>query len=169
MKVFNSKGLSALCSAVKQVKEASDCNTSDVSAMRQDLQELAARLTDVLSEIGECIETLDTEKAYIDVRMAFALPVEGWSVNHNRTDYRYKYILSAAGITDKTRADAVIDSKSIPIVCACEMCPTTETIENGIVFLCNDIPEDTITGQLYLTRGTDNRTAEQNTESGGAI
>lgn len=155
MKILDYTGLQTLSNFVKQIKGSADANASAVSDLRDDLQGLASKLADVLNEVGGCIETLDSEKAYIAVRKSFSLAVSGWVENDNEEDfdYAYKYVLSVQGVSADTRVDAVLDSNSSSIAGQCEMCPTTESGSGTVVFKTRTIPEEALTGQLYITQG----------------
>lgn len=155
MKVVTYDGLATLSEFIKQVKKTSDGNTSDVTSLQHDLQELASQLAAVLTEVGDCIETLDTSKAYIAVRKDFSLAADGWveDTDEDSFEYAYKYVLEVSGVTAEARADAVLDNLSATMAGEYGMAPVTETVENGVVFRCRTIPEDALSGQLYITQG----------------
>lgn len=155
MKVVTYDGLATLSEFIKQVKKTSDGNTSDVTSLQNDLQELASQLAAVLTEVGDCIETLDSSKAYIAVRKDFSLAADGWveDMSEDSFEYAYKYVLEVAGVTAEARADAVLDNNSATMAGEYGMSPVSETVENGVVFRCRTIPEDALSGQLYITQG----------------
>lgn len=155
MKVLDYAGLTTLSAFIKQVKEASDNNVSDVSALRKDLTELSSRLAAVLQEVGDCIENLDQNKAYIAVRKDFSLDAGKWTEDSAGAgaEYPYKYVLTLSGVTAEARADAVLDAGSALMAGVCGMSPVTETVLNGVVFRSRTIPTNALTGQLYLTQG----------------
>lgn len=155
MKVVTYEGLATLSEFIKQVKQTSDGNTSDVASLQNDLQELASQLAAVLAEVGDCIETLDSSKAYIAVRKDFSLPVNGWveDTSEEAIEYGYKCVLTVSGVTSEARADAVLDNLSATLAGDYGMAPVTETVENGVVFRCRTIPEEALSGQLYITQG----------------
>ena len=157
MKVLTYDGLATLSAFIKQVKKTSDGNTSDVTSLQNDLQELASQLAAVLTEVGDCIETLDSSKAYIAVRKDFSLSADGWVENtdddEDSFEFAYKYVLAVSGVTAEARADAVLDNNSATMAGIYGMSPVSETVENGVVFRCRTIPEEALSGQLYITQG----------------
>lgn len=157
MKVVTYEGLATLSEFIKQVKKASDGNTSDVTSLQRDLQELASQLAAVLTEVGDCIETLDSSKAYIAVRKDFSLAADGWAEDAGGVDenMRYKYVFVVSGVTDEARVDAVLDSASATVAGEYGVAPVTESIDGGVVFRCRSIPRTTMTGQLYITQGAE--------------
>lgn len=159
-KVLDENGLATLTAFIKQVKKTSDGNTSDVSDLREDLQELTSQLAAVLSEVGDCIETLDSDKAYIAVRKELSLTVDGWAANtsDDAEVYPFAYTFPVTGLTAETRADAVLDSTSSAIAGLCGMSPTTETVNGGVIFKTRTKPNSVLTGQLYITQGSSGET-----------
>lgn len=152
MKILDYNGLATLSAFIKQIKKTSEGNTSDVSELRDDLQELASQIAAVFSEVGDCIETLDSEKAYIAVRKEFSLATSDWK-KESSGDFAYVYTLALSGISAETRADAVLDNASTELAGICGMAPTTETITDGVIFRSRTVPESAISGQLYITQG----------------
>lgn len=162
MKVVTYDGLATLSEFIKQVKKTSDGNSSDVTSLQNDLQELASQLAAVLTEVGDCIETLDSSKAYIAVRKDFSLATDGWveDTDGDSDGYAYKYVFSVSGVTAEARVDAVLNSASATVAGEYGMAPVTESVENGVVFRCRTIPETALTGQLYITQGADETAAQ---------
>lgn len=152
MKFLDYEGLATLIEFIKQINKASEGNSSDVVELRDDLQELASQIAAVFSEVGDCIETLDSEKAYIAVRKEFSLAVSGWT-EETSGEFEYVYKLAVDGISTETRADAVLDNTSAVLAGISGMAPTTETVANRVVFRSRSIPEGAISGQLYITQG----------------
>lgn len=154
--ILDDTGLAALSEFIKRIKKTSDGNTSDVSELRDDLQELASQLAAVLAEVGDCIETLDSKKAYIAVRKELSLTVDGWAANTSEDagEYPFAYTFPVTGLTAETRADAVLDSTSCTIAGICGMSPTTETVNGGVIFKIRTKPDSVLTGQLYITQGS---------------
>lgn len=165
MKVLDYNGLSTLSAFVKQVKKTSDGNASDVSSLRTDLQELTSRLTDVLAEVGDCIEALDANKAYIAVRKEFSLAADGWVEDTSEAgiEFGYKYVLAISGVTAEARVDAVLDGSSSILAGEYGMAAFTETVEGGVVFRCRSIPDIALSGQLYITQGAAETAAQTTT------
>lgn len=158
MKILDFTGLQLLCQEIKQIREASSSNGGDVSALRDDLKELASQLTAVLSEVGECIDTLDSTKAYIDVKIDTTLAIASWVSDASVASHPYKYTLALGGVTPDTRADLVLNTASAAAAGDCGMSPSCETISGGVVFRSKTVPAVALSGQLYITQGAEETT-----------
>lgn len=164
-KLLDFNGLKTLSAIIKQIRTAADDNSSAVSGLGDDVQELTSQLAAALSEVESCLTELDNVKANIAIRKDLSLAADGWveAEDEDAIEYPYKYALPIADVTENSRADAVLDASSAEIAAYCHMSTTTETVAGSVIFRSRTVPEAAITGQLYITQGAAPATPDEGT------
>lgn len=167
-KITDPGGFAALIESIKSARKTSDAAASGVSGMEADFQGFVENLNKVLKQVNECLVAFDANKANIAVRKAFTIPPSLWEESDDQDvmGYPYKCILSVpdSGIDSESRVDIVLDPDSSEMAGVCGMCPTTDTETDAVIIWCREKPEDTFTGQLYITQGTENPPGESDQE-----
>ena len=144
-------GLTTLTDYVKQVKRTSDANTSDVTTLQNDLQELASQAAGALTEMGSCIEALNARGT---LGGDLTLNPSGWEL---QPDGRFRIFWAVEGCTAQHYPIVSLSNDSEKEASVCGVSRGVETVEGGVYFWANQIPTKSITGTaalIYITSPT---------------
>lgn len=97
-------------------------------------------------------ERLDDLEANSPRGMALTLSAGGWTEDSGDANYPYRYVLAVTGVTEASRADAVLDPASVAAATVCGVCVVTETGEGTVIFKSYEAPGADLTGRLYITK-----------------
>lgn len=90
-------------------------------------------------------------RAYVKPMWQVTIPVEGWTLEAPEdADFPYSLELPYEGVLDTHNAEVTVDKESIQIAAACGICPTMETLHNGLKFWSMAIPEQEILCHMTL-------------------
>lgn len=90
-------------------------------------------------------------KAYIKTMWQVTIPSYGWTMEApENADFPYSIEIEYDGVLDTHNAEVTIDKESIQVGAACGLCPTMETLHNGIKFWSRTIPESEILCHMTL-------------------
>lgn len=95
---------------------------------------------------------LDALEANADKSQALDLTANGWTNDSGSTKYPYQYKLTVEGVTEASRADAVLDEAGEDAAYDCGLCAECETAANAVIFKCRTAPTAAVTGILYIKR-----------------
>ena len=95
---------------------------------------------------------LDALEAGTPKVMALTLASGGWTEDSGDENYPFQYKLTVAGVTDASRADAVLDAGSVALASDCGVCAVSETATNTVIFKSRTAPTADLTGSLYITK-----------------
>lgn len=115
--------------------------TEDGRTAEQRLQEATAHINDLAIH----------STAYIKPMWQVTIPATGW-VQEAPIEYDFPYSieLEYSGVLDTHNAEVTVDRESIQVAAACGLCPTMETMHNGLKFWSRTIPEDEILCHMTL-------------------
>ena len=97
-------------------------------------------------------QRLDALEAGTPKAMDLVLSSNGWTEDAGDANYPFKYTLTVTGVTDASRADAVLDAGSVAIASDCGVCAVSETVTNTVIFKSRTAPTADLTGLLYITK-----------------
>ena len=89
--------------------------------------------------------------AYIKPMWQVTIPATGW-VQESPLEYDFPYSIEFEynGVLDTHNAEVTVDRESIQVAAACGLCPTMETMHNGLKFWSRTIPEAEILCHMTL-------------------
>lgn len=152
-KITDSLGFSTLINYVKQTKQVSDGNTSDISDLRDDIQGLASQTAETFQAVDTALETMDSEKQDLTNEVSATIPVTGWKEDTSVADYPKYYDLTATGITAVDSASVYIAPASIGAAVNCGICPTCETLAGKIRIRSAQVPSSAISVRYWIEKG----------------
>ena len=89
--------------------------------------------------------------AYVKTMWEVTIPATGWVQEAPlEADFPYSIELPYAGTLDTHNAEVTVDYEYIRIAAACGLCPTMETMHNGLKFWSREIPEAEILCHMTL-------------------
>lgn len=112
---------------------------------------MVLRLGDITVTVAEALEELAgalNDAAY--TRHTLSIPVSAWAAEGEGNE-GYCCTVAVEGVTAQHRADVILDEASVQTAASAGMQPVTETVEGGVVLRSEKAPEDTLTGELYIT------------------
>ncbi len=90
-------------------------------------------------------------KAYVKTMWQVTIPETGWVLEAPEdADFPYSIELPYEGTLDTHNAEVTVDKESIQIAAACGICPTMETMHNGLKFWSRTIPSAPIMCHMTL-------------------
>lgn len=95
---------------------------------------------------------LDALEANADKKQALNLAASGWTNDSGSEKYPYQYKLTVEGVTDASRADAVLDEAGEDAAADCGLCAGCDTAANTVIFTCRRAPTAAVTGTLYIKK-----------------
>lgn len=95
---------------------------------------------------------LDALEANADKKQALNLEVSGWTNESGSEKYPYQYKLTVEGVTDASRADAVLDDAGEIAAADCGLCAGCDTAADTVIFTCRRAPTAAVTGTLYIKK-----------------
>ena len=95
-------------------------------------------------------ERLDALEANADKSQDLSLDASGWTNDSGSTKYPYQYKLTVEGVTEASRADAVLDEAGEDVADDCGLCAECDTAANTVIFRCRTAPTAAVTGVLYI-------------------
>lgn len=115
--------------------------TEDGRTVEQRLQEATAHINDLAIH----------STAYIKPMWQVTIPATGW-VQEAPMEYDFPYSIEFEynGVLDTHNAEVTVDRESIQVAAACGLCPTMETMHNGLKFWSRTIPEAEILCHMTL-------------------
>lgn len=105
-----------------------------------------------INEINEHIENLAIHSAaYIKTMWQVTIPIDGWVLEAPKEDdFPYSLTMEYSGVLETHNAEVIIDNESIRAAVACGLCPTMETLHNGLKFWSRTIPTTAILCHMTL-------------------
>lgn len=89
--------------------------------------------------------------AYIKPMWQVTIPNTEWvKAAPEETDFPYCIEIAYNGVLDTHNAEVTVDRGSIGTAWECGLCPTMETMHNGLKFWARKIPEDNILCHMTL-------------------
>lgn len=89
--------------------------------------------------------------AYVKTLWEVTIPETGWVQEAPlEVDFPYSIKLPYEGTLDTHNAEVTVDYEYIRIAAACGLCPTMETLHNGLKFWSREIPESQILCHMTL-------------------
>lgn len=89
--------------------------------------------------------------AYIKSMFEVTIPETGWELEApEAADFPYSIELPYEGVLDTHNAEVTVDKESIQVAYSCGLCPTMETLHNGLKFWSRTIPEVEILCHMTL-------------------
>ena len=79
------------------------------------------------------------------------IPTDGWEYEESEaTQFKYKYIIPVDGISEYSIANVIIIRNDAYIADLSGICPSNETVNDGIVIRASSIPQHPINVQYYI-------------------
>ena len=105
-----------------------------------------------IEEFNEHIADLSIHsRAYIKPMWQVTIPETGWVLEApENADFPYSIELPYEGVLDTHNAEVTVDKESIQVAYACGLCPTMETLHNGLKFWSRTIPSGEILCHMTL-------------------
>lgn len=95
---------------------------------------------------------LDALELNADKSLDLNLAADGWTNDSGSTKYPYQYKLTVEGVTEASRADAVLDEAGEEVADDCGLCAECETAANAVIFKSRTAPTAAVTGVLYIKK-----------------
>ena len=115
---------------------------------------MAKKIT--LEQFAAFAQKVDTRLDSLEGNRAKGHPMtisaSGWTNDSGDANYPYQYKLTVAGVTDASRADAVLDAGSVVTATACGVCAVCKTAANTVIFTSRTAPTGNLTGVLYIAK-----------------
>ena len=125
-----------------------DARTCTEAVEAEDGRTAQDHLNDLKSHINN---PLIHSTAYIKAMWQVTIPVSGWVLDAPMdADFPYYLDLPYEGILDTHNAEVTVDKESIQVAAACGLCPTMETLHNGLRFWTRELPEQEILCHMTL-------------------
>lgn len=106
-----------------------------------------------LKELAEkSDERLDRLELNLEKGQSLHLAKGSWTKDSGDENFPYRYALTVSGVTDASRAEAVLDEGSIAVAVACGLCPVCRTAVGAVMFKSVAVPEGDLTGMLYIKK-----------------
>lgn len=89
--------------------------------------------------------------AYVKPMWQVTIPATGWVQEApDGADFPYSLEMLYEGVLDTHNAEVTVDKESIQVAAACGLCPTMETMHNGLKFWSRTIPAGEILCHMTL-------------------
>ena len=106
----------------------------------------------VVTTIAEALEEMADAKADKENCISVTIPITGWKTDSSDF-YPYYYDIAVAGITAKDGAEIAISVDTLQVASDCGLCPTNETLVDGIRVRAASIPESEMETNIWIRRG----------------
>lgn len=144
-------GFSALIHFIKQTKQASDANASDVSGLQEDVQGLASQTAETFEQVDAALTAMDSGKQDKAAAIPVTIPVSGWQSDSGA--YPYCCDIAAEGVTENDLAAVYIAPESMDAAAACGLCPSCETLAGVIRIRAKAVPDAALAAEYHVEKG----------------
>lgn len=109
-------------------------------------------LEEKLAEYNAHVENMAIHSdAYIQPMYQVTIPTVGWEEEAPEgDDFSYSIEMSYLGVLESHNAEVTVDRESIQVAFACGLCPTMETMQNGLKFWARSVPTQEILCHMTL-------------------
>ncbi len=131
--------------------------TEHLKSCASSAKNFANRLISTLAgSVTAAIEEMDSVKSDKPAAAAATIPTSGWVSDSSVSGYKYRYDLTAAGVTANDFAVVAIAPASQNTAVYCGLCPTNETFAGEIRFRSAGIPSAAISVKYWIEQGKGN-------------
>lgn len=141
IRAFTPGGLQTMLSKIVQIHVMAGGNTSAITELGEELTAFAELVT------GELRGKRDNARC-----ASCALPAAGW-VRDGPDGYPYRLDVLVEGITDRDRAEVLLEPSSQGTALECALCPSCETLDGRIRFWAASIPAADIAAEYWIEKG----------------